>query len=82
MNTNEMLWYPQDANGNGDGLPLALPPGGTRDGDPNVRFCLALWASERGLDHAIAIREDGLEQIKVWITRENNDWQWVQDPDY
>lgn len=79
---DDLLWYPQDQHGDGDGLPLQLPPGGTRDGDPNVHYCLALWAFDRGLDYAMAVREDGQVTVKVWINRGQNDWEWMKDPVY
>jgi hypothetical protein len=66
------------ADGDGDGLPLQLPPGQVWETD--VRMALALWAYARNITHAIAVREDTLEQITIWIEPLNDgDWAWMQD---
>ena len=80
--THEMRWYPQDANGNGDGVPLPQPPGGSYGDHPDVRLALAHWAFDNNLTHAIAVREDGQERLEIWIAQTEHDWEWMTDKDY
>ena len=75
----EMCWFPQTSSGDGDGLPLQLPPGGSYGDHPDVRFALAAWAHARGLSHAVAVREDGEEKISIWITTSADGWEWMKD---
>lgn len=73
--TSDVCWYPQTPEGDGDGVPLQVPPGGLTF-EADLRLALAVWASERNIDHAVAVREDGRESITIWINNTGKDWEW------